>query len=155
MLCSRELPWNRLPMHRRACVFSRLQGGSGSSSSVGLCISQTWPYGAIVGRRLETPPMKSAFLALDERKGIVRYHVLFAIELATLRVNIMGTVPEPEEAGSSRSLGIQQMYSNHCHKERNHQGLGNKLIEPTIAEGNEIVCESRFGGLLNQYRRVA
>ncbi len=29
-------------------------------------------------------------------RSLVRYHILFAIELATRRVNIMGIVPEPD-----------------------------------------------------------
>lgn len=31
-----------------------------------------------------------------EARTLVRYHVLFGIELATRRVNIMGIVPEPD-----------------------------------------------------------
>ena len=47
----------------------------------------------------------------------------------------------------------------HFHTERNHQGLGNKLIQPTDSVGQttgEIVCRERLGGLLKYYyRRVA
>ena len=46
----------------------------------------------------------------------------------------------------------------HYHMERNHQGFGNKLIEPTAeladTEG-QIDRESRVGGMLNHHRRAA
>lgn len=49
------------------------------------------------------------------RRSLVRYHVLFAIELATRRVEILGIVPEPYgawmEPGWSRSPGTPQMES--------------------------------------------
>lgn len=46
----------------------------------------------------------------------------------------------------------------HYHRERNHQGLGNRLIQPDTAVGQttgEIVCDERLGGLLKYYRRKA
>jgi len=49
-------------------------------------------------------------------------------------------------------------YVEHYHRERNHQGLANRLIEATgeAASGTgEVVRESRLGGLLNHYRRAA
>ena len=49
-------------------------------------------------------------------------------------------------------------YLVHYHVERNHQGLGNELIdgvpEPWDSAG-EIVCMPRLGGVLNHYRRTA
>jgi transposase InsO family protein len=46
----------------------------------------------------------------------------------------------------------------HYHAERNHQGLGNQLIDPIDdigkAEG-EIVCRQRLGGTLKFYHRRA
>ena len=50
-------------------------------------------------------------------------------------------------------------YVEHYHKERNHQGLSNRLImpessgEPTSA--NSMLCRSRLGGLLNFDRAAA
>jgi hypothetical protein len=44
----------------------------------------------------------------------------------------------------------------HYHHERNHQGLGNALIdgEPLATTGNGVVvCRERLGGLLNFYCR--
>ena len=46
----------------------------------------------------------------------------------------------------------------HYHAERNHQGLGNKLIDPGEEGGQadgEIECHERLGGLLRYYHRSA
>jgi transposase InsO family protein len=46
----------------------------------------------------------------------------------------------------------------HYHVERNHQGLGNKIIEPgdeVGAAAGKIECRERLGGLLNYYYRDA
>ncbi len=169
-------------------------------------------------------------------RSLVRYHVLFAIELATRRVEILGIVPEPDgrwmgqvarnatDAFSGFLTGKRYLiidrdprftkefrailnvsgvniirtpprspnlnafaerfvrsikeeclgrmiffserqlrnavseYVEHYHRERSHQGLENKLIEPTAEAASgagKLVRESRLGGLLNHYRRVA
>jgi putative transposase len=49
-------------------------------------------------------------------------------------------------------------YVEHYHKERNHQGLGNSIIEPGEEVGQhdgEIECRERLGGLLRYYYRNA
>jgi putative transposase len=46
----------------------------------------------------------------------------------------------------------------HYHGERNHQGLGNCLIEPGEEVGRgegEVACRNRLGGLLRYYHRKA
>lgn len=45
----------------------------------------------------------------------------------------------------------------HYHEERNHQGLGNKLIEAKFAanEAGELKCRERLGGLLRYYHSEA
>jgi transposase InsO family protein len=46
----------------------------------------------------------------------------------------------------------------HCHAERNHQGLGNKLIRPELAHfpsTGRIQCRTRLGGMLRYYYRQA
>jgi putative transposase len=46
----------------------------------------------------------------------------------------------------------------HYHEERNHQSLGNRIIEPDEEVGRtegEIICDERLGGLLRYYRRAA
>lgn len=48
-------------------------------------------------------------------------------------------------------------FIRHYHTERAHQGIGNRLIEPTVAaNGNgPIRCRERLGGLLRFYYRNA
>ena len=49
-------------------------------------------------------------------------------------------------------------YLEHYHRERNHQGLGSKLIEPGPEVGRSegrIVCRQRLGGMLRYYHRQA
>jgi putative transposase len=49
-------------------------------------------------------------------------------------------------------------FSEHHHRERNHQGLENRLIVPAAEAASgagKVVRESRLGGLLNHYRRAA
>ena len=48
-------------------------------------------------------------------------------------------------------------YAEHYHRERNHQGLGNELIDgaaPSQTSG-AVRREQRLGGILNYYRRAA
>jgi len=50
-------------------------------------------------------------------------------------------------------------YMSHYHKERNHQGLGNQLIEPcetvVVPIAGRVQRRERLGGLLNYYHREA
>jgi transposase InsO family protein len=49
-------------------------------------------------------------------------------------------------------------YLEHFHSERNHQGIGNRLIDPGEEASRlrgEIVCRERLGGLLRFYYREA
>ena len=49
-------------------------------------------------------------------------------------------------------------FAAHYHRERNHQGLGNKLIcpDPTLLDGaGWVQRRERLGGLLNYYYRAA
>ncbi|MCK4415443.1 MAG: hypothetical protein KAY32_18050 [Candidatus Eisenbacteria sp.] len=46
-------------------------------------------------------------------------------------------------------------YTEHYHRERNHQGLGNRLIDPLEAGLGGIQRHERLGGLLNYYCRRA
>ena len=60
--------------------------------------------------------------------------------------------------GESSLLRAIQEYVEHCHFERPHQGLGNKVIEraqrrPT--EGTGIRGNERLGGLLRHYSYAA
>jgi len=47
-------------------------------------------------------------------------------------------------------------FAAHYHRERNHQGLDNRLIEPNHHVGttfSAIACVQRLGGMLRFYRR--
>jgi len=49
-------------------------------------------------------------------------------------------------------------FVRHYHEERNHQALGNRLIEPKDGVGKttgELGCQERLGGLLRYYYRQA
>ena len=48
-------------------------------------------------------------------------------------------------------------YVAHYHGERNHQGIGNRLIEASVddSRSERIECRERLGGLLRYYRRAA
>ena len=48
-------------------------------------------------------------------------------------------------------------YRLHYLRERNHQGLGNRLLEdfPQDADGPSVECRERLGGLLRYYYRGA
>ncbi|MCG8584018.1 MAG: transposase [Pirellulales bacterium] len=47
-------------------------------------------------------------------------------------------------------------YTAHYHAERNHQGLGNQLIEPNDdldSQTGKVNCRERLGGMLKYYHR--
>ena len=49
-------------------------------------------------------------------------------------------------------------YIEHYHAERNHQGLGNEIIQPDDEVGQTegtLKCQERLGGLLKYYSRRA
>jgi len=50
-----------------------------------------------------------------------------------------------------------EQFCEHYHRERNHQGLENKIIEPAFGsvEEGEVDCRERLGGLLRYYCRDA
>ena len=51
-----------------------------------------------------------------------------------------------------------QEYVEHYYAERNHQGIGNELIEPDETVGcidGGIGCRERLGGMLKYYHRQA
>lgn len=56
---------------------------------------------------------------------------------------------------SSLSRAICE-YAAHYHRERNHQGLENRLIEGAdLASDGDAQCRERLGGLLKYYHRAA
>ncbi len=49
-------------------------------------------------------------------------------------------------------------YTAHYHRERNHQGIDNRLIEPSVcaeSASSVIECAQRLGGMLRFYHRAA
>jgi len=49
-------------------------------------------------------------------------------------------------------------FVEHYHHERNHQGLGNRLIDPKVQVGTAegpVACRVRLGGMLHHYYRAA
>jgi hypothetical protein len=58
--------------------------------------------------------------------------------------------------GEAHLRRVLEEYAAHYHQERNHQGIGNQIIELTAgAESGRIKCRDRLGGMLNYYHREA
>ena len=58
--------------------------------------------------------------------------------------------------GKSHLQTAVREYTEHYHLERNHQGLGNELIEQPSEEAHgRVDCRERLGGLLKYYYRRA
>ena len=58
---------------------------------------------------------------------------------------------------TSLRIAIQNFMA-HYHLERNHQGVGNRLIQPEpdqLANTGTVQCRKRLGGMLNYYYRTA
>lgn len=52
----------------------------------------------------------------------------------------------------------QREFLAHYHRERNHQGIANRIIEPgheVGAKTGNIECRERLGGMLRYYHRAA
>jgi putative transposase len=58
--------------------------------------------------------------------------------------------------GDRHLHGVIGEYVKHYHPERNHQGLGNELIEwpPDVGRGR-VACRQQLGGMLKSYSRKA
>jgi transposase InsO family protein len=132
-------------------------------------------------------------------RGLVTYYTVFVIDLASRRVQIIGSTPHPDDLFMHQEAGIRVVqtpfqapnanayaerfvrsirdecldrvipfgerhlrrtlaeFVEHYHVERNHQGLGNALIDwirPQRLAGG-IQRRQRLGGLLNYYYRAA
>jgi hypothetical protein len=60
--------------------------------------------------------------------------------------------------GGASLRRVLREYVVHYHVERNHQGMGNQLLEPpaTVSSADEANhCRERLGGMLNFYHREA
>jgi hypothetical protein len=115
---------------------------------------------------------------------------VFVIDLASRRVQILGSTPHPDALFMQQIVRTLTMapdgvrfvrsikeecldrlipmgerhfrravaeYVEHYHGERNHQGLGNRLISGprVITITNRVRRRLRLGGLLNFYERAA
>ncbi len=89
---------------------------------------------------------------------MVRYFVLFVIDLETRRVEIAGIVGQLIPLGERHLRKAVEEYTEHHHLERNHQGLDNELIEKTSVEPDldgVVEWRERLGGILKHYYRRA
>jgi len=60
--------------------------------------------------------------------------------------------------GENMLRNAVRQFLAHDHGERNHQGLGNAILQPGDAVGRivgKVECRERLGGLLNYYHRKA
>jgi transposase InsO family protein len=65
---------------------------------------------------------------------------------------LSGVIP----LGERHLRWVLSEYMKHYHLERNHQGLGNELIESSGGVGRgRVACRERLGGLLRYYHRRA
>ena len=66
-------------------------------------------------------------------------------------------LPSSADRRLQREPGRELHYIEHYHRERNHQGIENTLIEggPVISIVGRIRRRTRLGGLLNYYERAA
>jgi putative transposase len=96
------------------------------------------------------------------RFGLVRYFVLFVIDLKTRRVEIAGILPRPDGACLAQIIPLGERHLRHAvkkytephHLERNHQGLDSRLIEgrnATVDMNSAIERHERLGGVLSYY----
>ena len=58
--------------------------------------------------------------------------------------------------GERSLLRCLREFTAHYHAERNHQGIGNELIDGgELAVSGPVECQERLGGLIKYYRRAA
>jgi transposase InsO family protein len=112
---------------------------------------------------------------------LVTFYTVFVIDLASRRVQIVGSTTDPDElfmrpAGRTFTTAEDGLLHDHrvllCdrhfrralaayvdpdHRERNHPALGNRLIEgvATAQRAGWIRRRPRLGGVLNYYERAA
>lgn len=73
----------------------------------------------------------------------------------SIKSECLGQIIPIEEAHLRRAVSE---YVDHYHDERNHQGIGNRLVRPvrdSLRATGPIECRKRLGGLLSYYRRAA
>ena len=109
-------------------------------------------------------------------RGLVTYFTVFAIDLASRRVHMLGSTPNANAHAERFVRSIKKEclnrlvplgdrhfrlviaeYLEHYHRERNHQRLDNELIAGAAAMRTigPVCRRARLGGLLNYYARAA
>ncbi len=90
--------------------------------------------------------------------GLVTFSVLAILFGTLLVLSTFSTEPNPGENSPIMTVRDRCPFAAHYHRERNHQGLENRLIEPVDRAKSTIrAIESvqRLGGMLRFYRRAA
>ena len=75
--------------------------------------------------------------------------------IETIKAECLGRMILFGERSLKRAIAA---YLEHYHAERNHQGIGNELIDPgeeVCSQSGEIECRERLGGMLRYYHRKA
>ncbi len=78
-------------------------------------------------------------------------------EFARMYLDLRGDLAATTKIEHERTLRFNEFLA-HYHHERNHQGLGNRLIDPREEVGatdGSVTCRERLGGLLRYYYRQA
>ena len=107
-------------------------------------------------RRRQTPAAgcrrRQAARALRPRGGLLRQRA----GEPRRRTHAHQLHPHPRSGAGAGLMAVGQ-FCDHYHRERNHQGLENRIIEPEFgsAEEGEVNCRERLGGLLRYYYRDA
>ena len=67
-----------------------------------------------------------------------------------------GTRTDNQRTGERHLRIAVAEFVKHYHRERNHQGIGNELIDRDLdGSQGEVKCRERLGGLLKYYYRAA
>jgi putative transposase len=99
-------------------------------------------------KNADVEPVRLPARSPDLNPQIERFHLSVKSECLS-RMIFFG------EKSLRRAVNI---YLDHYHEERNHQGLENQIIEPRDEGGRdegEVACRERLGGLLRYYYRDA
>jgi putative transposase len=131
----------------------RLDHCSQGESTAPRCRTIGPPPAALFDRRLHLAAVDVKTLKLPARAPNLNAHLERWIR--GIREECLDHLILFSEASLREVVGE---YVAHFHRERPHQGLGNKIIEPEFDPPNragEIHCRKRLGGLLKYYYREA
>ena len=102
--------------------------------------------------KYRTPDVRAMCCTLCEKIGL----------LLTVSLKPLASITSPGSfLGESSLRRALTQYLDHYHRERNHQGKGNRLLFPLPRRpvkrrgGGAVKCNERLGGLLKYYERRA